>query len=176
MTNLNDQQLNDIEARVKAAEDGWHVVADESDPHRFEIHGDGPTHIAVFGGDPDDAFASYPVRENAEFAAHARTDVPALVAEVRRLRARQATLATLTERWEQVAAMHSAGHPEGAVVDLSPFQREESGKAHGYRKAVSDVREVLAAGRIPHDLMTDAERAAAPVAAVSSAAENGGQP
>lgn len=79
--------LDTIEARTNAAEGGWHVVPDDADPYRFEIHGDGPTHIAVFGGNPDDGFASYPVRENAEFAAHARTDVEQLVAEVRRLRA-----------------------------------------------------------------------------------------
>lgn len=82
-----DQQLDQIEARANAAEDGWHVVIDDTDPHRFEIHGDGPTHVAVFGGDPDDGFASYPVEANALFAAHARQDVPALLAEVRRLRA-----------------------------------------------------------------------------------------
>jgi hypothetical protein len=86
-TPLTVHQLAEIEARVNDAEDGWHVVVDEANPHRFEIHGDGPTHVAVFGGDWDDAFASYPVEANAAFAAHARTDVPALLAEVRRLRA-----------------------------------------------------------------------------------------
>jgi hypothetical protein len=87
-TPLSEQQLAEIAVRVAAAEGGWHVVSDEIDPHRFEIHGDGPTHVAVFGGNSDDGFASYPVRENAEFAAHAREDVPALLAEVGRLRAR----------------------------------------------------------------------------------------
>jgi hypothetical protein len=79
-TPLSPKRLAEIVARVEAAEDGWHVVPDGTDPHRFEIHGDGPTVVAVFGGD------SYPVRENAEFAAHARQDVPALLAEVDRLR------------------------------------------------------------------------------------------
>jgi hypothetical protein len=82
---LTVQQLADIEARVNAAEDGWHVVVD-TDTGRHEVHGDGPTHVAVFGGDPDDGFASYPVEANAEFAAHARGDVPALLAEVARLK------------------------------------------------------------------------------------------
>jgi hypothetical protein len=84
-SNNTPLDLDAIEARAQAAEDGWTVLIDEADPHRFEIHGDGPTHVAVFGGNPDDAFASYPVRENAVFAAHARGDVPALLAEVRRL-------------------------------------------------------------------------------------------
>ena|SRR5690242_13687090 len=72
------ERLAEIRARVEAAEGGWHVVDDPAEPYRFEIHGDGPTIVAVFGGD------SYPVRENAEFAAHAREDVPALLAEVDR--------------------------------------------------------------------------------------------
>lgn len=76
---LSLERLAEIAARVSAAEGGWHVVPDEAEPHCFEIHGDGPTVVAVFGGD------SYPVRENAEFAAHARQDVPVLLAEVERL-------------------------------------------------------------------------------------------
>lgn len=68
-----------------------------------------------------------------------------------------AVLATLAERWEQLAASHSQGHPTDFYVDMTPFEREESGKAHSYRKAAADLREVLASGRIPHDLMTDTE-------------------
>jgi hypothetical protein len=78
---LAEDRFAEIRARVEAAEDGWHIVTDPDEPYRFEIHGDGPTTVAVFGGD------SYPVRENALFAAHARADVPALLAEVDRLRA-----------------------------------------------------------------------------------------
>lgn len=70
---------------------------------------------------------------------------------------RNITLATLADRWEQLADSHSKGLPDGFYVDISPFQREESGKAHSYRKAAADLRHVLASGRIPHDLMTDAE-------------------
>lgn len=84
---LTPEREAEIRARLTAAEDGWHVVPDENDPHRFEIHGDGPTHVAVFGGDPDDGFASYPVHANAEFAAHAREDVPVLLTELDRTRA-----------------------------------------------------------------------------------------
>lgn len=84
---LTDVQLDEIEARFNAAEDGWHLVPDGDDPYRYEIHGDGPTRVAVFGGDPDDSMASYPTEENARFAVHARGDVPVLVGEVRRLQA-----------------------------------------------------------------------------------------
>ena len=86
-TPLTEDYLAQVEARTNAAENGWHLVEDPEDPYRFEIHGDGPTRVAVFGGDPDDASASYPTEENARFAVHARRDVPALLAEVRRLRA-----------------------------------------------------------------------------------------
>jgi hypothetical protein len=107
---LTDQQLDDIEARTTAAEDGWHVVID-TDTYRHEIHGDGPTHVAVFGGNPDDGFASYPVEANAEFAAHARADVPALLAEVRRLRTRTLTEGEYDAAWH---AVEGAAGEEGA--------------------------------------------------------------
>lgn len=81
-----DKQLAEMRARCTAAENGWHLVPDEDDVYRFEIHGDGPTHVAVFGGDPDDSMASYPTHENALFAVHARWDVPVLLDEVDRLK------------------------------------------------------------------------------------------
>jgi hypothetical protein len=84
------ERLAEIEARANAAENGWSIVADTDDPYRYEIHGDGPTRVAVFGGDPDDSMASYPTEENARFAAHARSDVPVLLAEVKRLNERLA--------------------------------------------------------------------------------------
>lgn len=95
---LTIHQLAAIEARVNAAEDGWHVVVD-TDTYGHEIHGDGPTHVAVFGGNRDDASASYPVEANAQFAAHARADVPALLAEVARLKGqRKYLISQLAER------------------------------------------------------------------------------
>lgn len=84
---LTEQQLDDMLDRANQAENGWHLVPDKDDPFRFEIHGDGPTHVAVFGGDPEDSSASYDSEANARFAVHARWDVTALVMEVRRLRA-----------------------------------------------------------------------------------------
>jgi DNA polymerase-3 subunit epsilon len=62
--------------------------------------------------------------------------------EERRLRA---AIADLAERWA----------PLGLCSDDAPAMAH--GRAHAYRKAAADVREVLCTGRLPHDLMTDAE-------------------
>ncbi|MER6350578.1 exonuclease domain-containing protein [Streptomyces sp. NPDC001634] len=62
--------------------------------------------------------------------------------EERKLRA---LLADLAERWASMAICGDDA-PEMA-----------HGRAHAYRKAISDVRDVLRTGLIPHDLMTDAE-------------------
>lgn len=106
---MTADQLAQIEARVNAAENGWHLVADADDPYRYEIHGDGPTRVAVFGGDPDDSAASYPTEENARFAAHARSDVPALLAEVKRLNERLAEFIgwepTVKEEYDHACAV-----------------------------------------------------------------------
>jgi hypothetical protein len=134
-TPLTVQQLADIEARVNAAEDGWHVVVDEANPHRHEIHGDGPTHVAVFGGEWDDAFASYPVEANAEFAAHARADVPALLAEVRRLKGQRKYLLTQlakrdaeTGRGDRALTEFLTAHPGEDVETPAAAVEEACGK------------------------------------------------
>jgi hypothetical protein len=104
---MTDDHLAKIEARANAAENGWSVVADTDDPYRYEIHGDGPTRVAVFGGDPDDSTASYPTEENARFAAHARSDVPELLAEVKRL------AGELDEARAAACALTLAAHANG---------------------------------------------------------------
>jgi hypothetical protein len=132
-TPLTVQRLDEIAARVNAAEDGWHVVIDEANPHRHEIHGDGPTHVAVFGGEWDDAFASYPVEANAAFAAHARADVPALLAEVARLKGQRKYLITQlakrdaeTGRGDKALREFLAAHPGEAVEELPAVEATEA--------------------------------------------------
>lgn len=102
-----------------------------------------------------------------------RDDVAALLAEVRRHRAREAALTSLAERWQKMAdhGDTAIGHFEGPAAPILDAEVGERGRA--YRKAADDVREVLRTGRVPHDLMASAELAAlaaASVAAVSSAA------
>lgn len=91
-------------------------------------------------------------QQAAELQAHLRRMDPYVVVDAewpliqltdeRKLRA---TLEDLLERWAPMATC-SDDDPEMA-----------HGRAHGYRKALADVRDVLRTGRIPHDLMTDAE-------------------
>lgn len=80
---MSDIDLDAIEARANAATDGpwWHY----GDGFR-EIHG--PQNDEEDGWAPQVAVAGDDgTLPDAEFIAHARTDIPALVAEVRRLRA-----------------------------------------------------------------------------------------
>jgi DNA polymerase-3 subunit epsilon len=91
-------------------------------------------------------------QQAAELQAHLRKSDPYIVVdadwplvpltEERKLRA---TLALLLERWA----------PMSACKDHAPAM--EHGRAHAYRTVARDVRDVLRTGRIPHDLMTDAE-------------------
>lgn len=63
----------------------------------------------------------------------------------------------LAERWERMAK-----HEEAAIPLLDGPAGEQVGaevaqRAAAYRRAAADLRGVLVSGRIPHDLMTDAE-------------------
>lgn len=69
----------------------------------------------------------------------------------------KAVLADLAGRWERMGK-----HEEAAIPLLEGPAGEQVGaeiaqRAATYRKAAADLREVLVTGRIPHDLMTDAE-------------------
>lgn len=69
----------------------------------------------------------------------------------------RATLASLAERWEQLATQGEAavGHFEGPAA--ATLDAEVTERSTTYRKAAADVRDVLATGLIPHDLLADAE-------------------
>ncbi|WP_432053671.1 hypothetical protein [Streptomyces sp. bgisy022] len=66
-------------------------------------------------------------------------------------------LATLADRWEEHADALSAGLPTGFYAHFTEAQERQATRAPAYRKAAADLRDVLRTGRIPHDLMTDAE-------------------
>ena len=79
------------------------------------------------------------------------------MAEVDTLRQQIAAFTTLADRWQQMAnhgdtAIGCFDGPAAATLDAEVGERGRT-----YRKAASDVRDVLATGRIPHDLMTDDE-------------------
>lgn len=83
---MTDEELNAIEARAAAATPGpWWVYDDGRSAG--VVNGDGSTYhrpyrAMICGGDAHEGYFDGP---DADFIAHARTDVPALVAEVRRL-------------------------------------------------------------------------------------------
>jgi hypothetical protein len=128
---LTDQQLDDITERANAATKGpWgfydgdnyaNIAADltmtsrSSYSYREKIaqledenYWDDPAHE-----DDDESRASEQMAANAAFIAHARTDVDALVAEVRRLRTE---LATANARLDATARL--AGRQENKLREL----------------------------------------------------------
>lgn len=69
---------DEIEARANAATEGPWKRESESRMGSYGIH----------NGDPDDLFVEVDFRDDAEFIANARKDVPALLAPVREQKAR----------------------------------------------------------------------------------------
>lgn len=84
---LTDERLAEIEARAQAATDGpWQAALDRpSHPSVGDITAPGNHHVVCFGHDYDE-YGSIDNVADAAFIAHARDDIPALLAEVRRLR------------------------------------------------------------------------------------------
>lgn len=89
---MTDDELNAIEARCNAATEGpWEAQEGDYMPEFYQVR-DVPTGCLIIDTDnfgcgtdpqPDYVFFS---PENARFVACARTDIPLLIAEVRRLR------------------------------------------------------------------------------------------
>jgi len=70
---------------------------------------------------------------------------------------RNIALGTLADRWEQMAKA-----ADDSCADVNPEAEPgvvwvRASRARTYRKVAEDVRAVLSTGRIPHDLMTEAE-------------------
>ena len=109
---MTEDELATIEARANAAQPGpwWVVVVGKN-------HDDGPSHIIMSEYvSITEAFAGgeIPQAVDAEFMAKARTDVPALVAEVRRLTAeRDAAFNCGVEAMREAAVQHFKQRAEG---------------------------------------------------------------
>lgn len=90
---LSDKDLSDIEARAKSAQTGPWVARKATDlegwPCAFTTgeDDDGNRWVVETDGVPASQTNGATAEDDARFVAHARQDVPALVAEVRRLRA-----------------------------------------------------------------------------------------
>lgn len=63
----------------------------------------------------------------------------------------------LAERWERMGKDAPELGDDLFIDEPTPAQRHQHERAATYRRAAADLREVLVSGRIPHDLMTDAE-------------------
>ena len=66
-------------------------------------------------------------------------------------------LNTLAERWERMGKAAPELGDDLFIDEPTPVQLAQHERAATYRRAAADLREVLVSGRIPHDLMTDAE-------------------
>ncbi|MFS4103835.1 hypothetical protein [Streptomyces sp. PD-S100-1] len=69
----------------------------------------------------------------------------------------RAALTTLADRYDEMADRLTAGHPTTLLGHFTVTQQRQAERAHVLRRTAADIRELLVTGRIPHDLMTDAE-------------------
>jgi hypothetical protein len=153
---LTDEQYAAIRAREAAATPGpWAIEWDHDDvtdaPFPVSL---GPIGYLEHHGERDVA--------DAEFVAHARADVPALLAEVDRLRAERAEAAQLSHQYRNecerlraenegmraVQQVHMAGFEAVLLIaDRDPNAAADSSTWHeaiGYNDALSAVRDAIA--------------------------------
>lgn len=119
MSALTDEDLDAIEARANAAAPGPWVVPNLSDD-RYQIPfvraaGDRPFRVAQFGWSNSHESKQRDLR-NAVFVAHAREDVPRLVAEVRRLDNEVENLRIAVTIGPRVAEVNAAVEREASVA------------------------------------------------------------
>lgn len=89
---MTEEELQAIEARAAAATPGpWILMPETCGPDGQEVYESEDLGCICSVGDPYPRGQNHP-QENMEFISAARSDVPALVAEVRRLRAELAAL------------------------------------------------------------------------------------
>lgn len=70
---------------------------------------------------------------------------------------RNIALASLADRWERLTKAAPNLGEDLLIDEPTPVQQVQIERATTYGRTAKDLREVLATGRIPHDLMTDAE-------------------
>lgn len=85
---MTDSELAAIEARAKRATEGpWTIKSVWTDKHSGADEVSGANGQSVCLCDEHDGGYNPNTQRNVDFIAHARTDIPALIAEIRRLRA-----------------------------------------------------------------------------------------
>ena len=107
MTDLTDADLDAIEQRANAASEGpWSQDSDDPGLVWGEQRSSGDGYWSLFASETGHDATAQP--QDAEFIAHARTDVPALLAEVRRLRAMEQRVREYTRSIRYVDGAHYA--------------------------------------------------------------------
>ncbi|MCI3246481.1 hypothetical protein [Streptomyces spinosisporus] len=161
-----EQQLDDIEARAAALYEYATVTDPEGQAALQQLTDeDVPGHVAevrrlraVVGEDV--------IRKDCDCRGVVHADECEVYLEL--LRTTEPTpeppMGRLAARWEQLAEQgdKAIGHFEGPTAVTLNAEVEERGRV--YRQAAADLREALATGRLPRDLMIRAERASAPAA------------
>lgn len=93
---MTEEELEEIEKRANAATEGpWEVVPDPDKPYLDKV-------VRHYGHLTDLLAQCFHTNGNATFIAHAREDVPALIAEVRRLRAENQELSRVYSTVEKI--------------------------------------------------------------------------
>lgn len=77
--------------------------------------------------------------------------------ELDRLYRITATADDLADRWERLTKAAPNLGEDLLIDEPTPVQQVQIERATTYGRVAKDLREVLTTGRIPHDLMTDAE-------------------
>jgi hypothetical protein len=158
---MDDKQLNEIEARANAATPGlWGLAGDDEIGLGVEKTSVGYSYDVILAqvtleSDRLDDLVHNPnqfriklgtVKADAEFIAHARKDVPALLAEVKRLRAEWDRLNDM--RIDQSNRAYEAGADRDRARDIAVALEQENARLQGevdkWWKATNNTGEALA--------------------------------
>lgn len=144
---MDAERLAEIRARCEAATAGpwWHDWNMGGSPNEVWVSGDSWGLICTTDGGVGDE------DKDAEFIAHAREDIPALLAEVERLRGENEANAEAVEGW---ALLHKI-HPDAAVICYHLWRDRASetwwsivsstgGRERDYGRLIAALREVVA--------------------------------
>jgi hypothetical protein len=137
---LSAERLAEITARTGAATEGpWRVV-EGHEIHQGAEFGD----FAVFVAQTDPACGCVQSAADAEFIAHARTDVPELLTDNARLRARVAELEAerqATNEWvDDAAKALRANRDRIAELERPAVERHRVGVRDSYRQLAAQAR------------------------------------
>jgi hypothetical protein len=154
---MTDDELKVIEERAKRAtwwhesECGVQIVYDGEDEHHEE-----PIYVALKGATIGDTFVTLAHGydndgDDWNFIAHARADVPALLAEVRRLRAALSALRRWIEAEQRWHAAEDAAQPFNGQTTAEAKKMRAKAKAalNEYESAADALR--AAAAALPAD-------------------------